>query len=148
MKKVILSVILLAIAVTIFSGCQETYDPNKLSTAAPSQKVLTTMRDAMREYNVDLTNYPGYCGDAWYYGTINDCIVIFQETDHNAVCCIGVANYTFKHNKSFFIAVYRDGEVCYLEEAYEKGWLTEDHIAQLHVRHSEMLEEMEQARYS
>ena len=36
--------------------------------------------------------------------------------------------------------VYKDGEVCELNDAYEKGWLTKDHIKQLEARHPDVIE--------
>lgn len=145
MKKVIAFVILLVALAFVLVGCQG--DPNVLSTAAPSSEVLRTVRDAMWDngYNVDLTNYPGYCKQAWYYGTINGCIVTFLETSLQAEHTIKVADCLFMYRTSFVIPVYKDGAVCTLEEAYEKGWLTQEHIAQLHVRHGQIETEFDQA---
>lgn len=161
MKKVFFLILVITIALTVICGCQspsvnatipstqpsENRDPNVLSTELPSKEVIKTVRDAAWDqgYNADLTNYPKHCNGAWYYGTINDCIVIFSEAQLTAERNLWVADYVFTWRMWFNILVYKDGECCLLEEAYEKGWLTKEHIAQLHERHGEIEAEMDQA---
>lgn len=149
MKQVFACFVLLAIVVTMFAGCQEPYDPNKLYTDIPSQEVCKEMYLLLLDMGeqVDGVDYSNFHSDfTWYYGTINGCIVAFGVPGQiDATRYITVAGCTFRYGSSFKIFVYRDGEACELEEAYEQEWLTEEHIQKLEVRHVELMEERHKA---
>ena len=165
--KLLVSILSLVLILSIFAGCQssgmdatqatepsseatepsEPIDPDVLSLAPPSQAVLKELSDAFTNNGLPnrLENYPDHCGGCWIYGTINGCIVVFKEGQLHAVWDIIVADCVFNYGISFLIAVYKDGEVCELNDAYEKGWLTKDHIKQLEARHPDVIEEMDKA---
>ena len=171
MKKVFAIWVILSLLLTILSGCQslgagvpmdttpsteatepstkptETLNPDVLSLEPPSLEVRKEMRDAIWKLGitVDLTNYPANCNNVWYYGTINGCIVTFKEFSMNWEYTFRVAGYAFTNRVHFDILVYKSGEACTLREAFEKGWLTEDHIRQLHERHAAIVDEMDAA---
>ena len=54
---------------------------------------------------------------------------------------IEIAGYVFESPNAIGLYAYRDGEVCELKEAYEKGWLTKEHIEIIHERHLEIYAE-------
>ena len=64
-----------------------------------------------------------------YYGTFNDCAVIFQEGVTTAITHISVAGTTFTHVSGFQIYACKDGKCYSLEKAYELGYLDRDDIA-------------------
>ena len=148
MKKVISLVALLAMTLSLFTGCQEPYDPNKLYTDLPSKEVCKEIYVTFLDmgtwayglyfesiYGDESINYQ------WYYGTINGYIIIFGEP---ADVCVSsrmtVADCVFEYGTPFKIYAYRDGEVWTLREAYEEGLLTKDHIKLLEERHVEIVE--------
>ena len=181
MKRLITLIVLIAMVLSIFAGCQssgmdatqatepsseatepsseatepsseatepsEPIDPDVLSLTPPSKEVLQELSDAFVNAGIlnKLTNYPEDCGGFWIYGTINGCIVIFGAGNMFWSETITVADCEFFYASSFEIYVYRDGEVCVLKDAYEKGWLTEDHIKQLEARHPDVIVEMDKA---
>ena len=159
-RKLCLLIVLAVMILTLIPACQspntdttpsteptkptEPIDPNVLSTVPLTQEVCKEISEIL---NVNLENYPKRCpGPVWYYGTINGCIVIFEETQLHAEWYIRVADCEFRYHSSFLILVYRDGEGCTLEEAYDKGWLNEAHVKQIEERHPKVLEEMKQAQ--
>ena len=145
MKKAVSVIVLLVLLISLFTGCQAPYDSNKLYTELPSEEVFEEMFIALsyKNYYVDLRKYPESCPHGeWSYGTINDCIVAGATTaDIGGVTVITIADYVFEYGRPFHIFVYKDGEGCTLQEAYEQGWLTKEHIEQLHVRHPRTGEE-------
>lgn len=162
MKKVFILFMLLTMLLTLLAGCQSSgtditvpsddstkpVDPNVLSLEPLSQELCEEINAVFLEnwdINGDLTSYPEYYNGYWYYGTVNGCIVIFGEAQLTAERSLTVADYVFSYPMWFNIYVYKDGECCYLEEAYDKGWLTNEHIAQLHERHGEIAAEIDQA---
>ena len=90
--------------------------------------------------NVVLSEKPKE-GDG-YYGIINECIVVRgNDGTLDVESCISVAGCAFVNGAPFRIFVIRDGEICEIQEAYEKGWLDEEHIRQLEARHAEVQDE-------
>lgn len=148
MKKAISLVILLAMTLSLFTGCQEPYDPDKLYTEdLPSKEVCKEIFLAF----LDMGKH-AYClrsemiygdmsidYDMWYYGTINGYMVILADVADTCVeARMKIAGCVFKFGTAFELYLYRDGEVvCTLKEAYEKGLLTKDHIKLLEQRHVE-----------
>ncbi len=137
----IIAVIILALVVSLFAGCQEPYDPDKLYTDPPSQEVCKEIHSTFMDRGMIIFRYNdiGVNYD-WFYGTINGCIVAFYDSSDMAIYFPGweIAGYTFEYGSPFEIYVYRDGEVCLLQEAYEKGWLTKIQIGKIYERHNEL----------
>lgn len=71
----------------------------------------------------------------FHYGSFNDCTVSFVPGNCDAVSKFEVCGYTFLNASTFAIEVERNGEVCELKKAYEKGWLSEKDIAQIYEIH-------------
>ena len=139
MKKVISVIILLVMALSLFTGCQESYDLNKLYTDLPSEEAFLEMYIALSEkdYYVDLRKFPERRPHGeLYYGTINGYIVASETTgDLGIGSTFDIAGYTFESGLMFDIFVYKDGEGDTLKEAYEKGWLTKEQIGKIYERH-------------
>ena len=74
-------------------------------------------------------------GESTSYGKFGDCsvwIVLGQLCVHQTIY---VGGYAFPHTSSFNIWVDRNGEVTDLKDAYEKGWLTQEDVAELYLIH-------------
>ena len=148
MKKVISLVILVAMTSSLFVGCQEPYDPNKLYTDLPSKEVCKEIYLTFQDMGTWACGlyFESIYGDKninyqWYYGTINGYIIILSEPGDVCVACqMKVADCTFEYGYPFEIYAYKDGQVWVLQEAYEKGLLTKDHIKLLEERHVEIVE--------
>lgn len=149
MKRVFVFVILLAMTLSLFAGCQEAYDPDKLYTELPSEQVCKEIFHAMLDqgtYANGLT-YEAIYGDAavnyeWYYGTINGYIVIFGSFSQlDSTGLLKVADYRFEFLFPFHLYVYKDGEVLELQESYKQGLLTKKQIGKIHEKHEKFYEE-------
>ena len=78
-----------------------------------------------------------------YLGTFNDAIVSTWLSDATVETRIEIAGYVMTFPTSGSIMVYKDGEICDIIEAYEKGWLTDDNIKTI----SERVEKYHNAIY-
>jgi len=78
-----------------------------------------------------------------YLGTFNDAIVSTWLMDSMVETRIEIAGYVMTFPTSGSIMVYKDGEICDIIEAYEKGWLTDDNIKTI----SERVEKYHNAIY-
>ncbi len=63
-----------------------------------------------------------------YLGTFNGAIVSAGILDSMEETIIKVAGYVISFPTSAGISAYKDGEICSIKTAYEKGWLTDDNI--------------------
>ena len=142
MKKVIASVILLAMVVTVFVGCQtsqvEATDPNVLTNVSLSQETKDAIDKAVlalgsAKIDWDFAKY--------YYGTINGCVIVnndsYAVTHPSALWETKVGNLTFSWGHPIEIYVFKDGEAHALADAYNKGWLKDTHILQIYECHEE-----------
>lgn len=69
------------------------------------------------------------------YGVFNGCIVYFGINQLTAESCIIVANCKFAYPTGFGIKVCKDGTLYMLDEAYEKGFVSENDIELAAERH-------------
>ena len=82
----------------------------------------------------------GYAFEAWTsYGVFSGASVWFmplmmQSEYENTVC-----GYTFFFSSDCRILAVKEGEECEIDDAYSKGWLTEEDIAKLHEIHTLVL---------
>lgn len=134
MKKLFAFLILLTMMLTLFSGCKEVRDPDLIYKVPLSEEMKEEINDVIK-VNLDYVNY--YEGSS-YYGMINDCVIIRDSTYIDmGVVVYGryeIAGYLFEWIHEFTILVYRDGESCTLQEAYEKGWLTKKQVEVIHTQ--------------
>lgn len=143
MSKVLPIAIVFTIILAIFAGCQEAYDPNTLYNDPLSEEVKTKIKNwAVIEYDwVIHWDYENpYYGNT-YYGTINNCIILrnvgnLLDIDGIPLGHFEIAGYVFDWKNPFLFYAFRDGEICKLTEAYEKGWLTQEQIGKIHARHT------------
>lgn len=75
-----------------------------------------------------------------YYGTFGDCIIFAKYgLPGDGIDCgwwmVDVAGYQFDRH----VYAYVNDKVCYLDEAYENGFLSDDDIASIAKRHEEYL---------
>ena len=63
-----------------------------------------------------------------YLGTFNDAIVSVWTTEAMESVEIVIGEYVMYFPTISGILVYKDGEICDIVSAYEKGWLTDDNI--------------------
>lgn len=142
MKRLLILTVLLTILLTIFAGCQTLRDPNMIYEDILSEELKQDIYHELlmqQDVLVNLDYIDHYSGGA-YYGTINDCVII-REIQYNwfgtTIGRFEVAGYTFEYGDTFYLYVYRDGEVCQLKEAYENGWLTKEQIEVIHAKHNQ-----------
>ena len=142
MKKAILVIVLLSMGFTLFAGCRISRNSNVLYNDPLSDEMKTTIKNkVVLKYDTSV-QWHGAGSDEPYYGTINDCIVV-QTSLPNVMwpavvynVKLEIAGYTFRGiYPDFNLCVYRDGEVCLLEEAYENGWLTKEQIGKIYEKH-------------
>lgn len=145
MKKIIAIVALLALVLTLFAGCQAPTDPDVLHRETLSDELKTKIKNKIVLKYDEVICWEGVLVD-WaepYYGTINDCIIVqYAGTDRMSIGMergyIEIAGHAFESPNYIGLYAYRDGEVCKLQEAYEQGWLTKEHIGKIHERHKEI----------
>lgn len=120
-------------------------DPNVLYNLL-SEDLKQEISEVMK---VDWDYIDPYYGSK-YYGTINGCSIIRVPGGIDLGPTHGrfeVAGYMFEWSSDFDFRVYRDGEVCTLEDAYEKGWLTKKQIEAIHAKnHGCYAEKIRKAR--
>ena len=129
---------LLLIALAVFLLWQNTDDPNVLYDKPPSDKLKNEISAAFLEkYDFEF-HWDRVKPDI---GTINGCTVFisqgglsFEIEVHRVI----IADFEFRSSVPFSLYAYRNGEVCSLQEAYEKGWLTKEHIGLLHAKYEEI----------
>ena len=78
-----------------------------------------------------------------YLGTFNDAIVTSWTSEAMESVEIVIGEYVMYFPTISGILVYKDGEICDIVSAYEKGWLTDDNIKTI----SERLEKYHENRY-
>ncbi len=78
-----------------------------------------------------------------YLGTFNGAIVSVWTSDAMESVEIVIGNYVMYFPTASGILVYKEGEICDIVSAYEKGWLTDDNIKTI----SERLEKYHKNRY-
>ena len=143
--KLIIAVLLFALILPLFAGCQTTRNPNVLYQDSLSEELKTTIKNKV-VLKYDEVIYWSETTASWqepYYGTINDWIIV--------QCCLTnkmsiglpypdyeLAGYTFEAGGFFCLYAYRDGEVWELKEAYEQNLLTKEQIGKIHERHNEI----------
>ena len=91
----------------------------------------------------------GYLPDLWStcYGEYSGCSVRFQASQCSVVTIIEVGGYKFPFGSSFSITAEKDGEIYDLKDAFEKGFLTSDDIAQIYEIHKEFVTEYHNGSY-
>ena len=78
-----------------------------------------------------------------YLGTFNGAVVSTWFMDATVETRIEIAGYVMTFPTSGSIQVYKDGEICDITIAYEKGWLTDDNIKTI----SERVEKYHNTKY-
>ena len=140
-KRWIPAILVLVMAVSIFIYCKAT-DDNVLWYVPLSDEAKEQLDNAFLLQSNDSFCWesPVAYGDP-YYGSINGCMIL--KTDQVAVGMeigrIEIADHIFYWDGPFRLYAYREGEFCLLEEAYERGWLTEEHIEKIYREHQERI---------
>lgn len=75
-----------------------------------------------------------------YYGRYSECEVYFEENVLPVRTEFEVAGELFCCSRGFNIRVSYRGEVCNIDEAYEKGWLSKTDVAEIAKVHREFWE--------
>ena len=77
-----------------------------------------------------------------YYGTYGDCVAMMIDSRYfgkslgDAETKIQVGDYLFAYPTLKQIDVYRNGKFADLDEAYKKGWLSDEDVRDIHYYHS------------
>lgn len=74
-----------------------------------------------------------------YFGTYQECVVFFIYDPGKTYAdeCIEreIAGFVFDYAQSRSTDVYRDGEFTTLQDAYARGWLSDENIRDIHYYH-------------
>ncbi len=118
---------------------EEDSDKNKWNPEPPTEGLLVQIAKDFCEYHVEKYNFdPEIHGGfyvAKYYGTYNNTVpVILEGTGISYATVITtetVAGYTFTYPCSNTMWVWNNGSFYSLQEAYDKGLLTKEDIAEI-----------------
>lgn len=138
MKRLITFFVLSAVMLTLFAGCESPSDPNVLYEDPLSNKLKKEISTAFSEKYGFEFDWDCVKPDI---GTINGCTVVVIRSESMAeieLHKVVISDFEFRNSGPLFLYAYRNGEVCYLREAYEKGWLTKEHIGLLHAKYEEI----------
>ncbi len=128
----------------------EEYIPKPL-TKLTEKKMLKIKQDYL-EFNKDLvekTEKEYNCNVivedvhlSKYYGTYGDCVAMMIDSRYfgkglgDAITEIQVGDYLFTFSTLKQIDIYRNGKFVNLDEAYKKGWLSDEEVRDIHYYHS------------
>ncbi|MBQ8383000.1 MAG: hypothetical protein IJX47_07345 [Clostridia bacterium] len=100
---------------------------------------------------LNLREFPGWYaegdGVVHYYGTYNNCVILYQETLTDSYEYKKVGEELFCHTSGFNIFTYRGGQIVDLSEAYEDGWVDDAAISEIAEQHQLMLKNYFGERY-
>ena len=140
MKKLLAVLILFAMLLPLLAGCNS----HPIEQKTLSDELKTKIRNKI------IVNYDEYLNwDAAeeisqpYYGSINGCVIVQVTKDirwwiHRWEPKLEIAGYLFETPDPITIYAYRNEEVCLLQEAYERGWLTKADLGNIHKRHNQI----------
>ena len=144
-RKFVLFLLAGLLLIPILAACQsqQTADPTLSHEPLSEEKIkeiksawMTNPFDNWTEdqfYRWDLTS-----GDC-YYGTVGDCIIIFDTLKDSVIQITGniqIAGISLTSPLPAVIFVFRHGEFAYITTAYENGWLTKEQIMSIAEYHS------------
>ncbi len=77
-----------------------------------------------------------------YFGTYNNCVVMILDSPFSvyfqAQTFNEIGGYVFAYPVMRSTAVYRNGEFVTLEQAYEKGWLSDENMKDIYYYHCKL----------
>ena len=73
------------------------------------------------------------------YGVFDGCVPVHFDYSSLGIDQRVVAGHTFRVDAVGAMLIWRNGQFCYIDEAYEKGWLTDAQIAQIADIHHNIL---------
>lgn len=144
MRRWLPTLIFLMVALVVFI-CSQFADPNTLWIEPLSDADKEHLTKAVAD-QTDIGGYvqwrePGYSNP--YYGTINNCAIVrttsYYDVDVFRPGRFETAGYIFYWDEVFELYAYHNGEVCRLDEAYERGWLTREQIGVIYDKHQEYI---------
>lgn len=98
------------------------------------------VEDTEKEYNCNVIAEDVYLKK--YYGTYGDCVAMMIDSRYFAKDLgdletqIQVGDYLFTYPTLKQIDIYRNGKFADLDEAYKKGWLSDEAVRDIHYYHS------------
>lgn len=133
--RVLVILLLVALLCTI-TACQS----EKKTLSADEQQEISDAWLAQKGIALDWSA-KDICGvmNVRFYGEYNGYAVIFAESWE---CICGamhkqkVADFVFSDSQPFELAVYKNGTLSSLQEAYDNGWLTSDDISCIYEQHN------------
>ena len=131
MKKILL--ILLVLCACLLAGCEKAQESTSESLTAEVKEEIAAVWNI--KYGTPLVWEEDNGYPARYYGTYGDCVVLFQGTPMQTIETKHIAGYEFSHTTQFILDVYHEGELLPLSDAYSKGYVTEEQVAEIHQRH-------------
>lgn len=127
MKRIIAFVLLLSMALFLFSACAPVVLPPQ-DVDVLKEQIVADWRKQMHGASKESTHY---------FVTYNGYHIVALMTDTPAFHYETVEGYRFRYASGFNLHVYKQGEFMYLDEAYEKGIISKRAIAEAHRVHVE-----------
>lgn len=116
--------------------------PQESPVAPPSEELVRQIEDDYFAYSHEEGKYdPAIDTKApvkYYYGVYNDCVpVMFAEPETGMGRSVAVADSYFTYPGSNSIQVWKNGQFFSMEDAYGRGLLTKEHVAQIADLHAD-----------
>ena len=117
------------------------YHPDHLSIEPIPKETKQKIDSALSaQYNININI--NWRDSSSYIGAINCCRILKTVKNEGQSAplhaSLTIVDYVFEWHEPFNLYAYRDGVVCELKEAYEKGWLTKEQIRKIYERHNEL----------
>lgn len=140
MKKLIVVLILSAMLLPALAGC----NAHPIEQKTLSNELKTSIRNKIIVYYDEYLNWDADEEMSQpYYGSINGCVIVqvtkeYRLWGNKSAQKLEIAGYLFETPDPITIYAYRSEEVCLLQEAYDRGWLTKADIGKIHERHEQI----------
>lgn len=141
MKRFTALFLILTMAI-VLAGCQESYNPNVLYDDPLSEELKQEITSVfLWEHDKSF----GWDRIDPCLGTINSCVILIDRASVTMdYWTETIADCVFEWGQPVELYAFRNGEICYLREAYEHGWLTKEHIQLIYAKHEEIGQNWEQ----
>ena len=150
MNKITAVLILLAMTISLFTGCQTEQTPQEPSGESSyeplSEEKIQEIRaawEAAAEPPLGHRDYHyliDFASPDNYYGTHGDCIALYYLRTSELLGpephSFEVAGHIFYNRDNSRLYIYRNGEFKSIVHAYEDGWLTEAQVASIAAHHN------------
>ena len=143
-RYIFAALFLILFASVVLAGCMGPENPDLShieGTECPDEKILEHIEKDFADYLAVTSKYDpkkdGLIPIEYCYGTYNDCVpVMFSLPSTGALREVEVAGSIICYRSGASIYVWNDGKFFLIEEAYERGLLTKEHVAKIAYIHN------------